>query len=146
MVRAAAGNNIYLVYILYILCCERNIVKYDFTVLDTGAYRVAQSLWLLLHFLHHKMLIAALFSRAYIPVNGEPFLLNLFTVHIVNLDAVLFQNNNLVIFKVINLTRVLQNRRNVRSNKIFIFAKADNHRACLSYGYKLIGIIRAENA
>jgi len=93
--------------IFNIFFCKRNIVKNDFAVLNSRTDGISDSLWLFFDFFHHKVFIAAFFSRTYVPINRELFFLNFFFICIVNLYTVLFKYNDFVIFKVVNISCVL---------------------------------------
>ena len=107
MVCTAACNDINFIDIFNIFFCKRNIVKNDFAVLNSRTDGISDSFWLFFDFFHHKVFIAAFFSRTYVPINRKLFFFNFFFICIVNLYAVLFKYNDFVIFKVVNISCVL---------------------------------------
>ena len=94
-----------------------------------------------MNFLDHEMLVAALFRRIHIPFDDFGFLLHLVAVQIVEGDAVGAHPRKLQIIQIVNITRIFQNRRNIRSQKRTMFCFAQNERAVLARGIDFIRII-----
>ena len=97
MIRAAAGDYIEPAYALYIIVRKLNIVKHYLAAVDSRTDCVADCLWLLHYLLEHKMLVAALFRRSYIPFYLVRLLCDFLFVHVEYAYAVLFELYNLVI-------------------------------------------------
>ena len=114
-------------------------------LLDVGMDRVAHGLGLLVDLLHHEVLKACLFRGLGVPLDMRPLLLDPLAVDVVELRAVLGEAGDLQVADVIDVARVLEQRRDVGGEERLPFARADDHGAVLARGEDLLWVVRKEH-
>ena len=91
------------------------------------------------------MLIATFFCCLCVPVDGFHFLLNLFTVKVVESHFSLGQLCKLQIADIVDISCILQYSRNVRCKIAFAACYTNNHRTVFSGSVDLTGIVLEHN-
>ena len=146
MVRRTAGNYVDLINRLHFIVRKVYGIKVNCTVRNNRVDSVADNLGLLVNFLKHKMLIAALFSGLSVPFYLNKRLLDDLAVDVVEGNGALFELCYLHIADVVNLTGIFQNSRNVRCNIALTVGDTDYHGAVLASAVDLAGEVLEHNA
>ncbi len=118
MIGGTAGHNAELLHLPKLLIAHSQLLNYNSSILKTGTEGITHRFGLLINLFQHKMLIAALFRRIDIPLNGHGLLLNLLLIDVVEGHGVPRQPDNLLILNVIDASRITQNGRNIGGNQI----------------------------
>ncbi len=128
MISRAAGNDINLVEGIEIVCIPFELIHDDgLAILSNAlAHRVADSLRLLVDFLEHEVLIAALLSSFGIPVDFENLLRHRLAVAIRDLDSILRNDSKLTIVEDVRAARVRNDSWNIGSDEVLTFADTDD--------------------
>ena len=95
----AAGNNMNSSAVFDFFLCQRNILQMDAAFGHSGLNGLFQRFGLLHDFLHHEIIIAALFCCRDIPCDMINLFLNFLAVYIIQLYAVIFQHGNFICFQ-----------------------------------------------
>ncbi len=90
MISGATCHNMDLAQRPDLVVAHAQLFNHDPSVFNARIQRVADGLWLFVHLLKHKMLIAAFFRRIDIPFDLFRLFFDLFTVDIVKADCILF--------------------------------------------------------
>ena len=96
-------------------------------------------------FLHHEVLITALFRRFSVPGNLSDRLLIDISVQIIHLNRIRCQANHLVVVHIDDFSGVLQDGRHVRGKEILSLTDTQYHRAVFARRIDLTGIILKHN-
>ena len=99
------------------------------TALHTGAHRGRDGRRLFVDLLQHEVRVAALFSGFLIPIGGQNFPLHRLRELIVEADAVGVHHRHVPLFQHAVPAGIFQQRRDIRRNKVFLFAPAHDERA-----------------
>ena len=146
VVGGAAGHNLDTVDAFHGFGIKVDVVQHDFIREAASGQGVGHRLWLFVDFLKHKVVVAALFGVARVPVHVKDLLAG-FTAGFVQYgDAVPGQDGDLVIIQQINLAGIFQDGRNVGGDVVFAFAETHDERAVLADGNHAVGFLAAENA
>ena len=126
--------------------CQRNILQMDAAFGHSGLNGLFQRFRLLHDFLHHEVIIAALFCRRDIPCDMINLFRDFLAVYIIQLYAVIFQHGNFICFQQIIISGVFQQGGNIGCDIIFALAQTNQQRAVLSDCNQCIGMICTHNA
>ena len=96
---------------------------------------------LLINFLEHKVLEAAFFRHDRVPGHVLDFAHHRLAVKIHELHAGSGNHRQIAILQEKEIARMVQNRRYVRRDKIFVVAQADHRRRAVARGHNLIGLV-----
>ena len=143
MISSAAGHNENLVDITQLLARPVQLREADgFRLrIQAAGHRIAHSLRLLINLLQHKMLKAALFRSLCVPVDLEHLLAYRRAVDILHPNVVSRHRRNFAIAHNKGAARMIDNRRNIRSDKILTLAQADNQRIILLRADNLVRLV-----
>ena len=146
MVRGAAGHDKHLAQILDLLLCQGDVVQHDFPAPDTGGDGLPKSLGLLADFLHHEVLVAALFRRGDIPLDALRFLLDGLQLLVVEVDGVPGENGNLLVLQPVDVPGAGEDGRHVAGDIVLPFPDADDQGAVLPHGENAVRAVGADDA
>ena len=141
MICRTTCNNINLVNVLNIFICKSDFRKIDLSVFHNRTQSVLNCFRLLMDLLHHEMLKTGFLRRLCIPLNDLRLLLDLLTIQIVKSDLTRFYTCQLQISDIINISCILQDRRNIRCDIGFSILHTQDHRAVFSRYKDLFRII-----
>ena len=144
MVSRTAGDDIDSLKRSQLLICKPCLRKINVSLFYISANGVLNGLRLLMDLFQHKVLIAALLSSSCIPLDLHNVFLNLFTVDIVEMDLITGKLRNFKIADIINSSGLIQDRRNIRSDKASVLALSNDQRTVLA-GCKQFARIVLEN-
>ena len=133
MISGTAGHDKDFIDFAQLLGCPVQLGEADgfcFRIQTTG-HGIAQSLGLLINFLQHEMLKAALFRCFGVPVNLKHLLADGSAVDILHPYHICCYRSNLAIAHNKGTTRMVDNRRDIRGDKVFTLAQTDNQRIIL---------------
>ena len=99
-----------------------------FFSVNTASHGVTHSFRLFVNFFQHEMFKTAFFSSFCIPVNFKYFFVNGSTINILNPYAVFSNSSNFAIAHNKSTTSVVNDCRDIGSDKVFTFAQANNQR------------------
>src|ERR1039458_613322 len=102
---------------------------------------VADGARLLVNLLEHEVLEAALFRHDRVPGNVLHLALDGLSVEIRQLHALGGDDGKVTISQKENVTRVIENRRDIGSDKVFVVAQADHERRAVARGHDLVGLV-----
>ena len=133
MISGTAGHNKDFIDVSQFLCCPVQLGEADGFCcrIKTAGHGIAQSLWLFINFLQHEMLKAALFRCFRIPVYNKHLLADGSAVDILHPHAICSYCSNLTIAHDKGTTRMVDNRRDVGSDKVLAFTQTNNQRIIL---------------
>ena len=117
MISGTACHDVDLLHRPQFLIRHVQFFNHKVVVLDPRRDCVGNGLRLLIDFLEHEVLIARLLRRLGIPVNHDRLLRHLFLIHGEEAQSVPAQSRNLLIFHIIHLPGIFQDRRNVGCDK-----------------------------
>src|SRR5215510_8306306 len=112
---------------------------------DSSLHRIAHGAWLLVNFLEHEMLEAALLRHDRIPRDPLDRWLHRVAFEVDNANGVLVDDRDLAVAEKENVARVLENRWYVRGDKELAIAEADNHRRTLAHGDDRVRLVCIDN-
>ena len=104
MVGGAAGHDVHHAQLIQPIPIELQLAQVDPAFTQAGADGLLERLGLLHHFLHHEVLISALFGGGYIPGHVEYFFVNRLAVAVVKADIVPGQQRDLAVFHQVDVT------------------------------------------
>ena len=104
--------------------------------------RVAHRARLLINFLEHEVLEAALFRHDRVPGHVLHLADDRLTVEIGQLHAFRGDDRQIAVAQEKQIAGVIENRRNVGGNKIFVFAQADDRRRAIAGRDDLVWVRR----
>ena len=146
MVGGAAGHKLNLGDRTDFLVRQMNLRQVNVPVLYHRVQGIQSRSGLLVDFLHHEMLVAALFRSFRIPFDFRQLFFNLFPIQVVEMDLPRRQSGHLQIADVVDAPGVLQNSRNVGSHIGFPVRHPDNHGAFLPGRPDFSGIVLKHHA
>ena len=146
MVRGAASHDEHLAQILDLLFCQGDVVQHDFPVPDTGGDSFPQCFRLLADFLHHEVLVAALFRRGDVPLDALRLLLDGLQLLVVEVDGVPGEDSDLLVFQPVDVPSAGEDGRDIRSDVVLPFPDADDQGAILPHGEDAVRAIGADDA
>ncbi len=130
MVGGAAGHDVDFADFGGLLRRKADIVQPDgLPRRDPAGHGVADRLGLLVDFLHHEVLEAALFRRARAPGHVVDLLVQLLALQRIDADPGGREDRELLVFQIEDVPRMVQNRGDVRGDEILAFPDSDNQRA-----------------
>ena len=133
MVSRTAGNYVYSRYIVKLLSCKADSVKFNTAVfVKPSVHGLSNSLRLLVNLLEHKMLIAFLLCSVGIPCHMKHIALDFVSVFVIYFNRIFVKNHCLSVFDKINLSYIFEKCRNIRCNKITSLAYSRNQRGVFS--------------
>ena len=142
----AAGNHVNAADVLDALVAQTQFIQCDFSVMHAGANAGAQRVGLFLDFLHHEVIVTALFCGGNIVIYRIHFVVNRLAIHIHQLHGIRLDERDFVVAQQIILAGMVEYRRNIRCDVIFVFAQTDNHRAVLANCEQGVRIVGAQDA
>ena len=146
MVGGAAADDIDAVKAFDLLIGEFNVVQLDLVILsNSGGEGLAQGVGLLLDFLHHEVLVAALFCGVDVPVHMLEFLEDGVSVLIEESDAVRLDDSEFTVVHLVHFPGVVQDSGNVRGNVVALRADGHNEGAGAFDSDECVRVIGVEN-
>ena len=128
MISRTAGNDINLIEGIEIVCVPFELVHDNGLAVfgNALAHRIADSFWLLVDFLEHEVLIAALFCSFCIPVDLKDLFRHRLTAAVRNFDGILRNNGEFTIVEDVRTARAGNDGRDIGSDKVLAFTDADD--------------------
>ena len=145
MVSRTTGNDIDSLKRSQFLICKPCLGKINVSLFYIRANGILNGFRLLMDLFQHKVLIAALLSSSCIPLDLHNVFFNFFTVDIIEMDLITRKLRNFKIADIINPSGLIQDRRNIRSNKTSVLALSNDQRTVLA-GCKQFTRIVLENS
>ena len=133
MISGTAGHNKDFIDFTQLLGCPVQLGEADgfcFRI-QAASHGIAQSLGLFIDFLQHEMLKAAFFRCFGIPVNDKHLLADGSAVDILHPNTVCRYRSDFAVTHDKGTARMVDNCRNIGSDKVFTLAQADNQRIIL---------------
>ena len=96
---------------------------------------------LLVDFLLHKRVVAALFRRCGVPFNVERFTFGGVAVKVNNRVVGAGDGDNLILPHLHGFFGVIDKRRNVRAQEVLVLPQADHQRGVTAGGHHLVGVV-----
>ena len=112
---------------------------------DAAQRGVADGARLLINFLEHEVLEAALFRHDRVPGDVLHLAPNGLAVEIGELHAVGSDDGEIAIGQKENVASVIEDRGNVGGDKVFVVAEADHQRRSIAGGDDLVGLIDGDH-
>lgn len=141
MIGGAAGHDVETVKLSQRALLKLQRIQTNRAVLHIRVHRIPDRLRLLVNFLDHEMLVPAFFGRCGIPLDGLHFLLNLIAVKVIERDAVTGETAQFHVADIVNVSCVVHDGRDVRSDICAVVRDAEDHRAVLPRDIDLAGIV-----
>ena len=141
MVSRAAGHDINLADAADPLIIQTDLCQIQLVLPDNGIQCICDCFRLLMDLLHHEMLKTGFLRCLCIPLNDLRLLLDLLAIQIVKSDLTRFYTCQLQISDIINISCILQDRRNIRCDIGFSILHTQDHRAVFSRYKDLFRII-----
>ena len=123
-----------------------DIVHDDFSVLDSGADGIADSLGLFVDLLEHEVLIAALFRGGHLPGDMLYGLLDVFAVAVVEMDAGAVHDQQVTVVEIHHIPGVFQNGGHIGGDVVAVFAETEDQGRVLLDADDGVGIVLAQHA
>ncbi|MMZ67751.1 hypothetical protein D1872_303690 [compost metagenome] len=92
-------------------------------------------------FLQHEMVISAFFCGDGIPIDRNHFPRNKIPLNGHQFDSVFGQYSHFPVIQNIHIPRIVQNCRDIGTDKVLPFAQTDDQRARLTYGYQFTRLV-----
>ncbi len=108
---------------------------------DSSQSGIADGPWLLVDFLEHEMLEAALFRHDRVPGNVLHLANNRLTVEISKAHAFWRNYRQVAIGKEEQIASVVKNCGHIRGDKVLILTQADNGRRAIAHGDNLVRLV-----
>jgi hypothetical protein len=112
---------------------------------DAAERGVADGAWLLINFLEHEVLEAALFGHDGIPGDALRFALQRIAVEIGDLDALLGEDRKIAIAEKKKIASVVEERGHVGGDEVFVFAEADHDGRSVARGDDFVGFVGGDH-
>ena len=145
MVGGAASHDEHLAQILDLFFRQGDVVQHDFPIPDAGGDGLPKSLGLLADFLHHEVLVAALFRRGDVPLDALRLLLDGLQLLVVEVDGVPGEDGNLLILQPVDVPGAGEDGRDIRSDIVLPFPDADDEGAILPHGEDAVRAVGADD-
>ena len=108
---------------------------------DAAQRGVANGARLLINFLEHEMLEAALFRHDRVPGHVLHLALDRLAVEVGELHAVGSDHRHVAVGQKENVARVIENRGHVGGHEVFVVPQADHRRRAIARRHDLVGIV-----
>src|ERR1044071_8028796 len=112
---------------------------------DSSLHRVANGARLLVDFLEHEMLEAALLRHDWIPRDALDRRLHRVALEVYDPNGVAIDDRDFAVAEKEDVARVLQDRGNVRRDEELAVAKTDHDRRALTHGDDRVGLVRVDD-
>ena len=139
----AAGGDVNLVELAEVVLGDVHLVEEDLAGIERDAAQrgVADRARLLVDFLQHEMLEAALFRHDRVPGDVLHLARDGLAFEVGELHAGRRDDGEVAVGEEEQVARVIENRRHVAGDEVFVLAQADDRRRPVARGNNLVGLV-----